>query len=381
MKSTKLPSYEDALKITEKSEAFFVKYGEVQGYEYAMFSYRLATYEDFMENDAKELRGLTFIKNGNIWERHLALDKFWNLNENLGTQYNDFKDKEISTIQFKEDGSLISFVVLPNKEVVPKTKMSFDNDQTDLVQTWLSYKGEEFRDNFINEIKKLHEEGYNPIFELVSPRNRIVLKYSKTELRLLKIRNTDGKYLNKYDIKFIANSLNIEYAEFIENVTLNELINDRETLQDLEGWVIRFTDDSMVKLKTEWYVAEHRLRESLERENDIVKLILEDTIDDLLAELEGDEKSELERRVALVSHYYDHRVFKALDLRVKYFQDYKEDRKAFAIANSKVQDFGVVMKNLTGIKIPNVIKERVMQENSKLEVARMFIERLEKENK
>ena len=86
-------TYEEALKITENSEAFFVKRGIIQGHEYAMFSYRLATYEDFKDNEAYELRGLTFIRNCDEWYRHLALNKFFNLNENSGTQYEDFKDK------------------------------------------------------------------------------------------------------------------------------------------------------------------------------------------------------------------------------------------------------------------------------------------------
>ena len=92
-------TYEEALKITENSEAFFVKRGIIQGHEYAMFSYRLATYEDFKDNEAYELRGLTFIRNCDEWYRHLALNKFFNLNENAGTQYKDFKDKTIASVQ------------------------------------------------------------------------------------------------------------------------------------------------------------------------------------------------------------------------------------------------------------------------------------------
>ena len=255
--------------------------------------------------------------------------------------------------------------------------MSFDNEQTDLVNKWLKNLEEFERVKFIEGLRLLLPTGLSPIFELVSPKNRIVLKYPKTELRLLKIRDYKGTYGAKKTIEEVSAILGVEYAEFIEDITLDELIKDRETLQDLEGWVIQFTDDSMVKLKTEWYVVEHRLRESLERENDIIRMILEDTIDDLLSEIEGEEKTELEETIRLVAHHYDHRVFKALDLRVKYFQDYNEDRKEFAIANSKVQDFGIVMKNLKGIGIPDAIKERMIIENSKLENARDFLETLQ----
>ncbi len=366
-------TYEEALKITENSEAFYVSRGKIQGFEYAMFSYRLAQYEDFIKYNALEMRGLTFVYNGVEWVRHLMLTKFFNLNENKGNLYKDFKDKKIKSIQDKKDGSLISFLTLPNGNVVPRTKMGIDNDQVKWVKQLLDKNDKEY---FYNKIKSFKSQGVTFLFEFTAPKNRIVIKHTEPSLTLLQGRREDGLYLNKAELESSSRMLKIPLVQYEELASLETLIKRRETEIDKEGWCVTYEDGTIQKIKTEWYVAEHRLRESLQRENDIIKLTLDEEIDDLLSELEGDEKTELQAQVTLIDHYYNHRVFKALNLRVKYYQDYKEDRKAFAIDNCKVQDFGVVMKNLIGIKIPGVIKERMIQENKGLETARNFLEKL-----
>ena len=57
------------------------------------------------------------------------LQKFWNLNQVAETQYSAVKYKIISNIYDKADGSLITFIKLPNNKIIAKTKGGFDNSQ------------------------------------------------------------------------------------------------------------------------------------------------------------------------------------------------------------------------------------------------------------
>jgi len=375
-----IPNYKEALAITENSEAFYVQRGEIEGYEYAMFNYRLAMEKDFIDNKAWELRGITYIKDGEDWVCYPMLTKFLNLNQGLTTQYNVVKDKEIASVEYKEDGSLILLMALPDGTVVPKTKMSFDNDQTTMVNKWL-----------VNNPKVVEMVRKNTcltyLFELVSPKNKIVLKYNKTELRLLQIRGSITGEYKDHLLKEKALEMGVELAESFD-YTLDELIELRETLEGVEGWIIKFSDGQFIKLKTLWYVEKHGIMDDLSKENRIIEMILNDTIDDVLGELENgsEEKNEIEEIMELVDVYYNHRVEKAYVLKELYLTEFKESRKDFAIAHSKSPDFGIVMKNLNvdpkdyGTAIPKAIKDRMLIELSHLEKAREFLETLRGEN-
>ena len=206
-------TYIEAMDIVEESEAFYVNRGEIQGYEYAMFNYRLADYQSFVDANlekSKELRGLTFIKKEDKWERHLMLNKFWNLSENIGNEYKDFKDKKIKYIQNKSDGSLIRFITLPNGVTFPKTKMGFNNEQTDLVKKIIT-------DEFTSKIREIYlNDGVSLFIEIVGYSNKIVLKYSENKLILLQGRYDNGQYLNKAELESYGRILNVELGEFFE---------------------------------------------------------------------------------------------------------------------------------------------------------------------
>jgi RNA ligase len=365
-----LPTYEEALAITEASEAFYIQRGEVSGFEYAMFNYRLATCEDFKEHNAYELRGLTFIKDGEKWVRYPMLTKFFNLNQCECTQYGSVKDKDIVSVENKEDGSLISLILLPNGRIKAKTKMSFDNEQTKIVETILITR------KVRSTIEKYSE--FTFLFELVSPRNKIVLPYHVTELRLLQVRETlTGVYRDDLVEEF-AKKMEVKHAEKFQH-TLDELIKMREVIEDIEGWVVKFRDGQMIKIKTEWYIAAHGLMEDISQEHKIIEMILNETIDDVLGELDegSEEKLRIEEIIELIDGYFNHRVNEVIAMRDKYFTEFGEDRKAFAMKFSKEKDFGVVMKNLKDADgIENSVKERILQETLRLEKARNLIDTL-----
>ena len=53
----------------------------------------------------------------------------------------------------------------------------------------------------------------------------------------------------------------------------------------IEGVVVRFDDGQMFKIKTEWYVAIHKAKENILFEKNVIKLILEERLDDIIQEL------------------------------------------------------------------------------------------------
>ena len=181
-----LPTREECQEIVSRTEAFYCTKREVQGFEIELYDYRLASYTDYVDNKAFELRGLCFVNNNGTWERNILMNKFFNLNETQDYMLEDIKDKKIVRIQEKADGSIVNFVRLPNGNVVAKSKMSFESDQAIMAQ--------EIYDNskeLQSLVQSIMSDNKTAIFELISPFNQIVLPYNETKLVLLQIRDNN----------------------------------------------------------------------------------------------------------------------------------------------------------------------------------------------
>lgn len=392
-----IPTFDEAMEIVKASEAFYVTQNVVNGYNVYVFNYRLATYGDFVTHNAWEMRGLTFVEymddnaigaNTPSYQHFILLDKFFNLDQTPATLTDVVKDLEIMTVQDKLDGSVISFIPFPDGKILAKSKMSFDNDQAKMAQEYFD-KNEALQKFVMNSLN----DGYMPIFELVSPKNQIVLQYQETELRLLQIRNNrTGKYLPyTYDktlevltengVKYANFFTKEEYPELYTVESLNELA---QTIEGVEGWVVQFTNGLKVKKKTAWY---NRLHGSISeiREDGIIELVLNEQIDDMLGMLnEGSEKRAfVEEIVTKTSHQFNHLVVEFKELRRKYFQDFEEDRKKFAMKHSKDRLFSGVVKTLdTSFRdveatAEAAVKKFILSETKTLTKAREFLNAIE----
>ena len=169
-----LPDYNECLEICEKSEGiFYESKSNIDGYDISMFNYRLTTYNDFFNYNAFELRGLTFVFNtdGSVYKRFLLMEKFFNVNENESTLFDTIKDKKVKSVYLKEDGSIISFIELPNGKIIAKSKMSFESDQAIMAQNL-------FETNLkINAfVKDSLSKDLSAVFEYVGPMNRVVVE-------------------------------------------------------------------------------------------------------------------------------------------------------------------------------------------------------------
>lgn len=293
-------TYNQCVELCNYSDSpFYETKVVVEGFDVSVFNYRLAQWKDFSKPFGEdcyikgyELRGITFVfnKDGSQFKRYLLLHKFFNLNQVPETLYSEVKDLGVKYVNNKEDGSLATFIKLPNGKVVGKSKLGFDNDQANGINK--IYNKNSDIQNFVNECLS---KDIIPIFEYVAPTNRIVLRYNNEKLILLKLRdNITGEYLDISDAP-------VEITEF-EKMTLDTIINLASIVENKEGWVIEFDNGMFIKVKTEWYRNLHGLlTEDLYHENVLIKHILDDNIDDIIGNIPEGEVESLERIDKLIS--------------------------------------------------------------------------------
>lgn len=76
-----LPTREECQELVKNTEVFYCTKRNVNGFEVELYDYRLASFGDFVNNNAFELRGLCFVNNNGTWERNILMNKFFNMNE------------------------------------------------------------------------------------------------------------------------------------------------------------------------------------------------------------------------------------------------------------------------------------------------------------
>lgn len=348
-----IPSYEECRRICDVNDnfIFYETKHRVDGYDISIFNYRLSQPGDFHEPilgnnkiKAYELRGLTFVFNtdGTLFKRFLLLNKFWNIDQSDCSMYSVIKDFKIKNIYNKEDGSIASFIKLPNGKTIARSKASFSSDQA-------------------VEIQKIYEKSKNikrfvdwalsndivPIFEYVSPQNKIVVQYSNTDLILLRMRdNLTGEYLDINDYVDKLDGISVVNSD--SGKTLEDLIELKSIIKGKEGWVIQFENGKMVKLKTDWYNSLHRLyTEDAKKENILISLILDEKIDDIISQLDPDdtERREFIEKLTKIVNNYIIKISKEIDDLVL---KYEGDEKDFAMLWKKHKLFPFAMGVIKG---------------------------------
>lgn len=368
-----IPTYEQAVELCSGEESpFYESKMVVDGFNVSVFNYRLAQYKDFSnpipekpELKGYEMRGLTFIFNedGSLFNRYVLLEKFFNLNQVPESLYSVVKNYKIKFVNNKEDGSIASFVKLPNGKIVGKSKMGFDNDQADGIN-------KVYKTN--REVKSLVDWALDndivPIFEYVAPHNRIVLRYPSEELILLRLRdNKTGKHID------IRNHLDkvgsIRIAPFEDEIKdLDGLIDLTAVQVDKEGSIVTCEDefgrDFFFKLKTPWYCERHGLlTEDLYREHIIIGYILDDKIDDILGQVPEDEKEAHIRINKIISIVKKTLNEKTLEIENAY-EDYINSgisRKDYALQKKGNDNFGFVMAMVKADDMRNLSKEDIIR--------------------
>lgn len=378
----KLPSYEDCLNLCLGESSFYESEKIIDGYKISLFNYRLADNKDFNKPFAKEMRGICFVFNedGSLFKRYLLLHKFFNLNQIEETSYSNIKDFKITGISNKEDGSIASFIKLPNGKVIGRSKMCFDNDQANSINR--IYKSNKDIKNFVDYMLSMN---YTPIFEYVSLTNRIVLRYTDEELILLRLRdNKTGHYLDIND--HLDRLGSVKVAKFEDNGTLDELIELANTVEDKEGWIVQFEKDHLIdflKIKTSWYCERHGLlTNDLYRENILVGYILDDKIDDILGQIPEDEleaHERIEKMITVIKHSVSEKINDILKSHELFLaeddgSDISIVKKNYALKYCKKdKNFGYVMGIVNGKDVYDLSIDWVRDQTKKMNIARDFL--------
>lgn len=233
----------------------------------------------------RECRGIIFDnETGDILRR--PYHKFFNVNERPETQ--DVPLYEDHSILEKLDGSMIA-PFFNRGILVFGTKMG----ATDVAKPV-----EEFVDRnpeYIDFSRDMVDAGMTPIFEWCSRKQRIVLDYPEDQLILTAIRVMEtGRYLSLDALHGNANVYGIPVLRsFGSRKHMDSFIDYTRDLKDLEGFVVRFDNGHMVKLKCDWYVQIHKAKERILQDRHIVELILDQKLDDVKSHLIQEERDRL----------------------------------------------------------------------------------------
>lgn len=363
--------YDQLMTLAETNEAFYFADRELGNQTYRLFNYRLASYTNFLLPGAVESRGIMF----NVTDPEaielvsMPMEKFWNLNENPATM-----DLDLSTaveIELKADGSLISTYMhdigrpWPHTECVLrlKTKGSIESDQCIAA---MEYLDEDENDEFKIALMNMTKMGYTVNMEWCAPDNRIVLGYMEPVLTVLNVRRmSDGEYVDIFKPSAFGNPLwNTIRDHYITSVdveadTVSEFAAKIPDMVDIEGYVIRLASGQRVKVKTEWYLVQHRAKDSINSDRRLYEAVLAEATDDLRSMFHYDEL--ICKRIGMmeefVAKHYNHLVetvetfYENNKHLGKMTGDEAEARKQYAIMGQKELDkmmFGLAMSKYLG---------------------------------
>lgn len=374
-----IPSYEEAVQICQKNPVFYETKHKVNGYDVSVFNYRLATFDDFRKYNAFEMRGLTFVFNtdGTLYKRFLGLEKFFNVNEAEITLDYVISKYEVLDVSDKLDGTLITFIELPNGDIVAKTKNNFECDQTK--------RAAELTDEVVLKfVKDQFSKGRCVFFEYTSPLNRIVLKYPVSSLSLTKLRDgVTGEYILG---ESVPEGLKMAKNETSDFTTLDDMVKAYETIEGKEGSVIIFEkpdgDTLLVKVKTADYFAKHHLMtEFIYQENVLVEMILNETIDDVLSQIDDQEtRDRINGLIKNVQQKFGWEVEKAQKYIDIYLNDPSVSAKEFYQKYSGMPGFGdalVVVNHMRkgdySVSIDDVVRNRLLKKTYRLMDARGWL--------
>ena len=341
--------YENLMNLVEKSEAFYYKDFPKDDRVYRIFNYRLASYTEFLEPDAMECRGHMFDVTDEPFIVSYPMEKFFNLYENPMTM--DLDLTTVTDVEMKADGSLIS-TYLHNNKLYLKTKGSLESDQAIAAMKYLDLPENE---NFKTELTIMALLDNTINMEWCAPDNRIVISYPKAHLTVLNIRhNRNGYYIDK---ETLCNHADPVFTETVKRWTASfvttpveyhsivEFVADIPNKEGIEGFVVRLESGLRVKIKTEWYLVQHRAKDSINSPRRLFEACIEETTDDLRSLFHDDPVviAMITEMETFAEGVYNHTV----DQVERFYERNKDlERKEYAILGQEELDkkiFGLAM--------------------------------------
>jgi RNA ligase len=232
------------------------------------------------EQDAllRECRGIMFDRDGNLISR--TYHKFFNVNERPETLEAVIDFNKNHFILEKLDGSMIRPFSIGNG-IRWGTKMG----ETDISAQAEAYLKSVKKIAYMNLAMECIESNCTPIFEWCSRQNRVVIDHAQDKLVLTAIRNNWSGAYYPYDImKQMADHYGVPVVRsFDTSVTdVQKFIAETRSLQDIEGYVVRFDDGHMLKVKADLYMRIHSFKDLVSSESKVVNVVINGQLDDVI---------------------------------------------------------------------------------------------------
>lgn len=236
----------------------------------------------------RECRGIVFDDNGEIL--HRPLHKFFNLNERFETQAYKIDFNESHSVLEKYDGSMV-------RPLFNKQHNGF-RMATKMGVTDVAFNAEIFVSTYPKYFKFFRycvDNNLSPIFEWVSSKNRIVVLYEKEDLILIAVRETDsGRYLSSFEMVELGAKFDIPVGKNYGTVSEIDLFLKLNEFKGMEGFVVRFDDGHMIKMKTDEYLIQHKSKDIVSSNRQIIELVLGEKIDDVKPRLIPEDLAKVE---------------------------------------------------------------------------------------
>ena len=207
------------------------------------------------------------VRTGELVSR--PMPKFFNLHE-WANNSTELPTRDWWESYEKHDGSLVSTYVHSDGRVYLKSKYSLESSQA-MDATALLY---DIRPDMVdNDMITYHLCSNTINYEYVSPDNLIVVPYGEPDLRMLNhIDNDTGIITQSGSTMFLKGSDIDSFAE--------QVYEDGDSLH--EGYVV-VSGQTMFKLKTNRYLAAHRIKDDISSTKRMVELVVNGNADDLHA--------------------------------------------------------------------------------------------------
>ena len=320
----------DVLPAIQDSPEFIVAERE----HFTVVNYVVAHPETFPQvenvNNAirRELRGIIFDKDGNVLARRLH--KFFNVNERDETQQHLIDLSQPHVILEKLDGSMITPIPIGD-HYRWGTKMGI-TDVSMGAETFVATHS-----NYAEFARVMFTMGFTPIFEWCSRKQRIVVDYPEDRLVLIALRNTKtGEYASYKVMVENAKAWDIDVVKAYAGTadSMEHLIAETKAVEGSEGWIIRFDDGHMVKIKGEWYLRIHKTKDNLSQEKNVIELLISEKVDDAKAFMLADDRKRVEE--------FEDKFWKQVEDIAALFETYygrlrdaEIDRKTYALEHMK----------------------------------------------
>ena len=296
---------------------------------YTVINYHYQTPETFDQSPEGlircECRGLIFDNAGRLISR--PFHKFFNIGERQWTQSHLIDLSRSHLIQEKLDGSMVRpFFLDGTVHFATRAGITDISEQAHRVFCDANY---EMR---LAWIRHWMDMAYTPIFEYVSPSNRIVIQYPESQVVFLALRhNRTGEYIES-PVPYPGPIVPVHHQGTVHGGIM-EYIESVHASEDREGDVLTFIDGIRYKIKTAWYLELHRLRDEIGIDRLIASRALSGRLDDILVVLPEAEAARV-RKVGddFMRAYRDkiHRIRQLVETMHLWIMEHDADRKMVA---------------------------------------------------